>query len=195
MWRQRGAVCLAAAIASAAVVACSDDGVLAPADVTPAPTTTTPPPTTTTIAPPTTLEPPFTVESLGRTWQVPAAACGVGTDAVAVMEYETGQAAREVEREAGRQVSGWPTTSAPLPGSREEFEENIAIAGTRALALAELAGIADQIEDRWDEYQQSYADPVAAWGPINTISARIDEWRTPAAELAAAIATACGEGG
>jgi hypothetical protein len=110
-----------------------------------------------------------------------------------LLDAAVDEAARRVEQLAGRYVSGWPTTTMQSPAEHEEWERDILRGGIQALALAMLADGEEAVLQRWGDYEASYADPDGQWGPIWTISQRVDEWIAPADAVAEAVREACAD--
>jgi len=169
---------LAPAVALALILgACGDDGAATTEPATTSPATTTP-------------GPPLTIDLDGAAWEIPSAACLVHFgDAEAVADIASA-AATEVEAAVADRSSGWPTTTRPPEGD-EAFEAIVHSEGILSLALGGIAGTDREIEDRWDAFEQRYADPDQGFGAVTAITERIDDWRTEAALLRAAIDQAC----
>jgi hypothetical protein len=126
-------------------------------------------------------------------WSITEAACLRTAEDSELLATAVDEAARSVERLAGRYVSGWPTTTIQTPDEFEEWQADILRSGIQALALAMLADSEEAVLQRWGDYEASYADPKGEWGPISTISSRVDEWVAPAVAVVEAARDACSD--
>ena len=176
--RRNGVTRLTAALCLALVcTACGDDA----SGVTTGPTTTVP-----------STEGAITVEGAGTGWELPAAACLELEGDAAITAAVAEAAAEEVQDLVAERSSGWPTTTAPAPGSEEEFERLSHRAGVMALALGAVAGTDDEIVAGWQEWEQGWARPEEDVLAVSAISRRLDAWGADAAEVTAALVAACG---
>jgi hypothetical protein len=172
MRRLAAVLCLAAVAA-----ACGDDT----SGTTTGPTTTVP---STAGA--------ITVEAAGNSWDLPASACLELEGDVAITAAVAEAAAEEVQDLVAERSTGWPTTTAPRPGSEEEFERLSRRAGVMALALGGIAGTDGAIVVGWQEWEQGWARPDEGVVAVSAISRRLDAWRADAAGVTAAVEAACG---
>jgi hypothetical protein len=126
-------------------------------------------------------------------WSIPEAACLRTADDPGLLATAVDEAAERVERLAGRYASGWPTTTMQTPDEFEEWTADILRSGIQALALAMLADSEEAVLQRWGQYEASYADRRGQWGPISTISSRVDDWVAPAHAVVGAVRDACAD--
>ena len=134
----------------------------------------------------------ITVEAAGTQWELPAAACLVLEGDAAITAAVAEAAAEEVRDLVAERSSGWPTTTAPAPGSEAEFERLSHRAGVMALSLGEITGTDDDVVTGWQEWEQGWAVPDEGVPAVSAISTRLDVWRADAAEVVAAVAVTCG---
>ena len=143
---------------------------------------------TTTLAAP---EPPVEVLVDGIRWELPGAACLADTNLDAVVAAAS-TAADEVRALVADRASGWPTTTAALPGDEAGFYAAINRAGPVALSLAVLAGTVDTVTADWDEFESAYADVSGSPGPVHVIADRLSGWMVTASSIASAVPGVCG---
>jgi hypothetical protein len=131
------------------------------------------------------------VESAGESWELPAAVCLQDEADADVLLAVAQQQAANVRSLVGSLISGWPTTTYALSFDHQAYERDLQVAGVTALTLAGLAGEQAALEQAWDDWEQSFADPDQGWGPPYEISGRISGWKAEARALTEAIAAHC----
>ena len=135
--------------------------------------------------------PPIEVLVDGIRWELPGAACLADSNPDAVAAAAS-TAADEVRALVADRASGWPTTTAALPGDEAGFYAAINRAGPVALSLAVLAGTVDVVTADWGEFESGYADLSGSPGPVHVIADRLDGWMVTAAAIAGAVPSFCG---
>jgi hypothetical protein len=185
----RAAVVLAVLVVAGACASTPTGSVTTQTPITTATTAPRPtlPPTSSTVA--TDVTPgDLTVAAAGSDWTVPAAVCLGAADDAAAVAIAAEAEAEAVHRLVTDASSGWPTTTA-APDFGTAFAEGMALHGPKALALATIAGIDDEVVDYWVAIEALYGS--AEFDPPTHIERRLDDWRAAAAAIVAAIDGAC----
>jgi hypothetical protein len=169
------------------ISACGDDSTATEAVTSPA-ISGTPAPATGTTEPlaVTTGEIPLRLDT--TEWVLPAAVCLASAGDRDALALAARDAAARVHALVADHATGWPTTTAPLPGGNETYLGELYRDGPLALALGSLAGIDGEIVDHWTAFEQGYAEPNGEWGPTQEISSRLDAWRFTAGRILEAVA-------